>query len=313
MPLPENPAVVETAGTLVKTLQGAFGTPAGYRPAHARGRLVKGTFTPTSQAASLSKAPHFNASSTPVIVRFSSSTGLPEIPDTSGDANPRGMATRFLLSEDGHKHTDIIAHSTAFFPVRTGEGFLAMLGAIGGGTIGKFLEENPSAAAFVNDPKPSPQSFATEKYFAVNAFKLVSAEGKETFVRYRITPNAGVHTLNASELEGKSDSYLFDELPDRLSSGPASFTLSAQIAEEGDPTDDATKHWPESRELVALGEIKVGKVLDETESKKEQQHLIYDPIPRVEGIDVSDDPLLDMRAAIYLISGKERRAAGSTA
>jgi hypothetical protein len=32
MPLPSDQAVVETAGTLVKTLQGAFGTPAGYRP-----------------------------------------------------------------------------------------------------------------------------------------------------------------------------------------------------------------------------------------------------------------------------------------
>lgn len=313
MPLPEDQAVVNTAGTLVKTLQGAFNTPAGYRPAHAHGRLVTGTFTPTAKAASLSKASHLTAPSTPIIVRFSSSTGIPNIPDTSSDANPRGMATRFLLSEDGHQHTDIIAHSTAFFPMRTGEGFLAMLDAIGSGTIGTFLEENPSAAAFTNDPKPSPQSFATEKYFGVNAFKLINAEGKETFVRHRITPTAGVHVLSEAELEGKAPTYLFDELENRLASRPASFTLSAQVAEEGDPTDDATKQWPESREVVALGEIKVEKVLDEVESKKKQQHLIFDPIPRVDGLDVSADPLLDMRAAIYLISGKERRAAVSTA
>lgn len=315
MPLPDSQAVVETAGTLVKTLQGAFGTPAGYRPAHAKGRLVKGTFTPTSAAATLSTAPHFNAPSTPVLVRFSSSTGLPEIPDTSGDANPRGMATRFILSEDGHKHTDIIAHSTAFFPVRTGEGFLAMLGAIGSGTIGKFLEENPSAAAFVQDPKPSPESFATEKYFGVNAFKLINSEGKATFIRYRITPNAGLSTLSASELESKSPTYLFDELPTRLESSDttSSFTLSAQIASPDDPTDDATKHWPESREIVTLGEIELESMLEKTESMKEQQKVIFDPIPRVEGVDVSEDPLLDMRAAVYLISGRERRAAGATA
>ena len=45
------------------------------------------------------------------------------------------------------------------------------------------------------------------------------------------------------------------------------------------------------------------------DNAKEQKQIIYDPIPRVEGIDTSDDPLLEMRAAIYLISGRERRAA----
>ena len=33
-------------------------------------------------------------------------------------------------------------------------------------------------------------------------------------------------------------------------------------------------------------------------------------IGRVEGIDPSDAPLLELRAAVYLISGRRRRAAG---
>jgi catalase len=41
----------------------------------------------------------------------------------------------------------------------------------------------------------------------------------------------------------------------------------------------------------------------------EQKHIIFDPIPRVDGIEPSDDPLLELRAAIYLISGRRRRAA----
>lgn len=280
--------------------------------AHAHGRLTKGTFTPTSEAASLSTAPHLNHASTPVIVRFSSSTGIPDIPDTDGNANPRGMATRFLLSEDGHKHTDIVAHSTAFFPMRTGEGFLQMLGALGDGSIGKFLEENPSAAAFVQDPKPSPVSFATERFFGVNAFKLINKDGKETYVRYRITPGAGYSVLSDSDLASKSKTYLFDELAERLPQEPATFKLLAQIAEDGDSTDDATKHWPDTRKQVELGTIKLETVEAEDESKKEQQRIIFDPIPRVEGIKASADPLLDMRAAVYLISGKGRRAAPAT-
>ena len=223
------------------------------------------------------------------------------------------MGIRFVLSEDGHKHTDIIAHSTAFFPMRTGEGFHQLLQAIDDGTIAKFLEENPSAAAFVNDPKPSPESFATLRYFGINAFKLVSKDGEGTFVRYRITPDAGYSVLSSEDAAAKSSSYLFDELTERLSRGPASFTLSAQVAEPGDPTDDATKHWPEDRKIVQLGTIAVTEILEEKESKQEQQRIIFDPIPRVEGIEPSDDPLLDMRAAIYLIAGKQRRAAPSTA
>jgi len=43
----------------------------------------------------------------------------------------------------------------------------------------------------------------------------------------------------------------------------------------------------------------------------EQQHIIFDPIPRVDGIDTSADPLFEPRAIIYLMSGRRRRAAGT--
>jgi catalase len=45
------------------------------------------------------------------------------------------------------------------------------------------------------------------------------------------------------------------------------------------------------------------------DNAKEAQRIIFDPIPRVDGIEPSDDPLLELRAAIYLISGRQRRAA----
>ena len=70
---------------------------------------MKGTFTPTEAAKALSKAQHFNEPSTPVIARFSSSTGLPQIPDNDPNANPRGFAIRFMLAETPRRvHTDIV-------------------------------------------------------------------------------------------------------------------------------------------------------------------------------------------------------------
>lgn len=80
----------------------------------------------------------------------------------------------------------------------------------------------------------------------------------------------------------------------------------AQLAEEGDEVNDATVHWPESRRLVEMGTVKVGTELPDNAKEK---HIIYDPIPRIKGIKHSEDPLLEMRAAVYLISGRERRAA----
>ena len=310
MPLSTNDATNETAKQLFHTQRAAFNTPNDMRPAHARGILLSGTFTPTSTASSLSKAPHLNASSTPITVRFSDSTGIPNIPDTDPNASPRGMAVRFNLpnSSDGKRqHTDIIAHSTAFFPMRTGEGFLGLLKALGDGSVGDFLQKEPTALAFVQDPKPAPESFATEKYFGVNAFKLVSADGKSTFVRYRLKPDAGESHLSEEEAKGRDPAYLHNDIQTRVIDGPVSFKWTAQVAEEGDPTDDATKHWPEDRKIVELGTFKIDKVMDDNDEK--QRNIIFDPVPRVEGIEPSDDPLLEMRASVYIQSGKVRRSA----
>jgi catalase len=80
-----------------------------------------------------------------------------------------------------------------------------------------------------------------------------------------------------------------------------------QVAEDGDVVDDATIHWPETRKLVELGTLTL--TVPVADSDHEQKHIIFDPIPRVDGIEPSDDPLLELRAAIYLISGRRRRSA----
>lgn len=104
---------------------------------------------------------------------------------------------------------------------------------------------------------------------------------------------------------------MYDELPERLAQGPITYKLRVQIAQESDVTDNATVVWPEDREVVELGKLQLDAILPDNDS--EQKHIIYDPIPRVQGIEASDDPLLELRAAIYLISGRRRRAALNSA
>jgi catalase len=311
MPLPFDEHAIQLANELIAQFDIMFGRHPGFRPAHAKGVLVSGRFTPSPQAAVLTRAPHATRESTPVTARFSNSTGLPLLPDNDPNANPRGLSIRFHLAE--HVHTDIISHSTDGFPTRTGQEFLEFLQAATAGApsassptpLEKFLGTHPAALAFVQAPKPSPTSFAKEAYFGVTAFRFTNRDGIAHYGRYRITPLAGVEHLNAAK--AKDANYLFDELAERLAREVVQFEIHVQVAEESDTVDDATIHWPESRRLIPFGIISLTETV--SDSDNQQRQIIFDPIPRVDGIDASADPLLELRAAVYLLSGRRRRQA----
>jgi catalase len=313
MPLPNDERVVALANHLLQQFDLIFGVHSGYRPAHAKGTMLTGHFTPSSAAQQLSRAPHITRQSTPVTARFSNSTGLPQLPDSSPDANPRGLAIRFHLAE--HVHTDIVSHSIDAFPTRDGYQFLEFLqAAVASGPdvpspkpIEKFLGSHPAALAFVQAPKPFPVSLATQTYYAVTAFAFTNAASVTKFGRYRIVPEQGNQFLSEPDAAALSSNYHFDELLHRVAKSPIRFEVLVQVAAQGDVTDDATVHWPESRELVELGVIELDEAVKD--NAVEQKQIIFDPIPRVDGIEASADPLLELRAAIYLLSGRRRRAA----
>ena len=316
MPLPSDEKLIALSQDLLKQFDAIFGLHPGFRPAHARGVMLTGTFTPSSDARSLTRAPHITRNSTPVTVRFSSSTGLPQIPDNDPNANPRGLAIRFHLAE--HEHTDIVSHSTDGFPTRTGQEFLEFLRAAASSDPSKpspspievFLGSHPKALAFVQTPKPFPSSLARESYFGVTALRFTNKDGVSRYGRYRIKPDAGVEHLDDATAKTRGANYLFDELTERIARGPIGFQVLVQVANDNDIVDDATVHWPEERPLINLGRIVLTNlVLDNT---REHEKIIFDPIPRVDGIEPSADPLLELRAAIYLLSGRRRRQAATT-
>jgi catalase len=286
----------------------------GFRPAHAKGILLTGAFTPSPEAASLTRAPHLHRNSTAVTVRFSDSTGIPTIADNDPHAAPRGFAVRFHLGE--HVHTDIIGHSVDAFPAPTADGLIEFLNAVIAtdpaephpNFIERFLAGHPAALRFVQLPKPIPTSFAKESFFAVSAFKFTNAEGVSRYGRYRIQPVGGNEYLSDTEAAARGPSFLFDEIKERVAKEPVRFRVVVQLAEDGDIVDDATIRWPEERPQQAFGEISLREIAADNAS--EQQQIIFDPIPRVDGIEASADPLFEPRANIYLMSGRRRRAAG---
>jgi catalase len=313
MPLPSDERVVALAQDLIAQFDQLFGVHPGYRPAHAKGMMLSGSFKPAAGAQKLTKAPHVVRESTPVTARFSNSTGLPQLPDNVADANPRGLAIRFNLAE--HVHTDIVSHATDGFPTRDGYEFLEFLRAVAASgadvpspkPVELFLGAHPAALAFVQAPKPFPSSLARQTYFAVTAFAFTNADGETRYGRYRIVPVEGNQYLTDEQVAAIPANYHYDELAERMAKEPVAFRILVQVAEPGDTVDDATLHWPESRELVELGRLELTEVI--TDTLAQQKHIIFDPIPRVEGIEASADPLLELRAAIYLLSGRRRRAA----
>jgi catalase len=310
MPLPSDEKLLALSRDLLEQFDTIFGLHPGFRPAHAKGLMLSGTFTPSGAAAALTRAPHVMRESTPVLARFSNSTGLPLLPDNDPKASPRGLAIRFVLGE--HVHTDIISHSADGFPTRTGQEFLDFLRAVAASTSSKapieaFLSTHPSALAFMQTPKPPPSSFAREQYFGVTAFRFINSAGTGRYGRYRITPEAGVDYLDEAATAGQPANFLFDELSSRVAKEPVGFQIFVQVADETDVVDDATIHWPEDRPLLHLGRLQLTRCVESNE--QEQGRIIFDPIPRVDGLEPSDDPLLELRAAIYLLSGRRRRQA----
>jgi catalase len=240
MPLPNDEKVIALSNEMIQAFDTLFGMHPGFRPVHAKGTLLTGTFTPSAEGAALTRAPHVERASTPVTVRLSNFTGIPLIPHNDPNANPRGFAVRFHLAE--HSHTDIVAHSADGFPARTGQEFIDFIKALAASDLAAasdpahpkpievFLGSHPAALAFVQMPMPAPSSFARENFFGLTALEFINKDGERQFGRYRIVPEAGAEHLDAETTKAKGVDFLFDELKTRLANGPIGFRVRVQWA-----------------------------------------------------------------------------------
>jgi catalase len=288
----------------VDTMNTLWGKHSGMRANHAKGVVVDGSFTPSPGAVELSKATIFAGAPVAVSVRFSDSTGLPTLPDGSEGANPHGMSIKFYAT-DGD--VDIVTNSLAFFPVATGEDFLALLQAFAASgpdaakptKADQFIAAHPSVGkAFGSVGTPS--SFARETYNGVDAFVFVNAEGKRQPFRFQFVPVAGVEHLAPGDAAKQPPDFLVDELPQRLAKETVAFHVIAQLAEPGDQTRDPSQPWPADRKRVDMGTLTLtGAVAD---NAKAQRDLRFLPNRLNPGIEVSDDPLIDARVRAYVIS-----------
>lgn len=270
--------------------------------------MTEGRFTPSAEAARLSKAALFNSGEIKTTVRFSDATGLPTIPDGAANANPHGMSIKFHLP-DGQE-ADMVINSLKFFPVATGAEFRDLLIAAAESPpdaakptkIEQFAAAHPRVAAATATVK-TPESFAEEEYYGINAFVFVDKAGARQAVRYQAVPEKLIH-LDTAEAAARPPNFLVDELTDRLARGPAVFHLKAQLAAPGDQTKDPSQPWPDDRKVVELGVLTIDKVVPDSASAEKE--LLFLPGRIVDGIELSDDPMVGVRDASYAVSFSRR-------
>lgn len=265
---------------------------------HSKGTLLRGTFTPSEEAAALSSAPLFQAE-TPVVARVSNGGGNPDAPDFEQDG--RGLAVKFSLP-DGST-TDMVTTSLPAFIARTPEDFVEFTrarkpdpetGYPDGAVVGAYIEKHPEAMTVIQHlvaSKP-PESYATVRYVNPHTFLW---DGKK--VRWRWEPEAGERSLEAEAAEERGADYLQEEILERAARGEATWRLIVVLGTDEDSTSDPTEVWPEDRDTVDAGVLSLTG--PETERESGDDILVFDPTRVCEGIELSDDPILSFRHEAY--------------
>ncbi len=303
----------QLAEDVVEAINDISGRHEGHRAAHAKGTLLRGTFTGAD--AGLTTAAHMGEGSVPVTARVSNGGGDPGIPDYAKEG--RGLAVKFYLP-DGSK-TDIVALSLPCFFARTPEDFLAFTrarkpdpetGEPDFEKVGAWLGEHPEAgpaiqAALSADP---PESYATVVYNSIHSFRWTAPDGTERWVRYRFEPEAGESSLSPEEAKERGRDYLQEEI---LARDSAAFRMVVAIAGDGDDVNDPTVAWPEDRERAEVGRLELTG--PETEREQGDDILVFDPTRVTEGIELSDDQILRFRPRAYAASVTRRSGAPAPA
>jgi catalase len=294
----------------IDRLRAAFRGPAGHRTLHAKGRFYSGTFTATPEATALCRAAHLDGQPHPVTVRWSNAGGNARVPDPKPDV--RGMAVK-LRQPDGSA-TDLLGQTSPRFPTDDPEVFVAMTEAAAKPALAPlrlpvFLARNPGTvgallAGLRAKAVSSPVSFAEVTFYPIHAYGWLDAEGNRTWVRYTFRPVATEADRLPQQPTGPD--RLSQEMAARLARGPVTHEVWVQVAGEGHDPHSAVSVWSGARELLA-GRIEVtAEVPDPEGGPGTSTPTVFDPTRVVDGIELSDDPILRYREGAYTESVSRR-------
>ena len=254
------------------------------RVVHARGFGARGFFEPYESLAELTRADLFQrpGEQTPVFVRFSTVAGNKGSFDLARDV--RGFAVKFYTQEG---NWDLVGNNIPVFFIQDAIKFPDLVHAVkqapdrgfpqaqsAHDNFWDFISLMPEATHMVMwtmSDRAIPRSFRFMEGFGVHTFRLLTADGRSSFVKFHWKPKLGLQSVvwnEAVKINGADPDFHRRDLWDAINSGDfPEWELGLQVFDDefADSFDfdvlDATKIIPE--ELVPVR--RVGRlVLDQT-------------------------------------------------
>ncbi|MEU8515059.1 catalase [Kitasatospora sp. NPDC048722] len=292
------------------------------RVVHARGAGAYGFFEPYESLAEFTCADFLQEPGrrTPVFVRFSTVQGPRGSADTVRDV--RGFATKFYTR---HGNYDLVGNNMPVFFIQDAIKFPDFVHAVkmephneiptGGSAHDTFWDfcslqpESTHMLMWAMSDRAIPRSFRMMQGFGVHTFRLVTADGRATFVKFHWKPKLGTYSQVWDEAQitaGRDPDFHRRDLWEAIEAGHfPEWELGVQLIPEEDefsyPFDllDPTKLVPE--ELVPVRPV--GRMVLNRNPENffaETEQVAFHTANIVPGIDFTNDPLLQGRNFSYL-------------
>ena len=300
-------------GKFLRAFETAGGLHPGFRRNHAKGLCASGYFDSSGNGAEICRAAIFQPGRCEAVGRFSLAGEMPFQADNPGQV--RGLGLQLTTSNGQIWRTAMI--NLPVFDVNTPQGFYDRLlagqpdpatGKPDPAKMRAFLAAHPETAAaraIIQRHLPS-SAFSDSEYRGLNAFFLTNAQGNSVPVRWIMEPESAAapsgreSTPTTQAASHESRNYLFDDLIAQVHQHPLRWHLILTVGQSGDPTNDATLPWPDSRRRIDAGTLTIDSV--QAEDSSTTALLNFDPLVLPDGIAPSDDPLLSARSSVYSAS-----------
>ncbi|BAX97085.1 Catalase-related peroxidase [Mycobacteroides stephanolepidis] len=289
-----------TGRSFIDLFEATGGKFVGYRRNHAKALAVSGRFESNGAGAEVSSASVFVEGVHPVVGRFSVGGQNPHQPDTGS-----GQALALEFSLPGGEQWRTAMAAAPVFMAPTPEMFYGLLVARSSGkdAAAAFLRDNPPAAAAQKliEAAPKALSFEGATYNSLNTFILVNKDGARIPARWRVAPVGQINGGGPSN----GPNWMFRTLANTVRAGELRFNLLLQLGVPGkDPTHDPSVPWPSERGYVNVGTLILGHAIPQEQERIRDTN--FDPTVLPNGIEISDDPILTARAAVYAESFRRR-------
>ena len=292
------------------------------RVVHARGYGAHGYFENYESLADVTSADIFQrpGEKTPAFVRFSTVAGNKGSADLARDV--RGFAVK-LYTQQGN--WDIVGNNIPVFFIQDAMKFPDLVHAVKQEPDRDFpqaatahdnfwdfislMPESMHMIMWVMSDRAIPRSFRFMEGFGVHTYRLVSAEGNSTFVKFHWKPKLGLQSVTWNEavkINGADPDFHRRDLWNAIQAGNfPEWELGLQLFDDKFADEfefdvlDATKLIPEEHVPIRrVGRLVLDRCVDNFFAETEQVAFCTNNI--VPGVDFTNDPLLQGRNFSYL-------------